>query len=199
MRVFVPTLALAIASTSAMSEGLADLVRRNGDILELKLQNGKLKTYKSNRSACEKQDPERCVIYELHAYLPLQNAFVVAAKSYKDAAYEVVSRRTGKTAEPETLPEFSPSGRRFVSVNGKELGRHTYDVAIWIMIADEPNMEFRYEVPKGGRYELWKFRGWDGEDRIRLDVNVNTGNTMVSFESEAVRTPKRWQLKRPLQ
>jgi hypothetical protein len=94
-------------------------------------------------------------------------------------------------------PEFSPSGKRFVSVNNKELGSHSYDVAIWVMTPDEPKLEFRYETPQGDRYELWEFRGWDGEDRIKLGVNV--GGAMLPFESEAVRTRAGWQIKRPPQ
>jgi hypothetical protein len=197
MRVAKRAVALIMVSTAAMAQGTADMVRRDGDVLELKLQNGKFKTYQSNRKACENHDAERCVIYELRAYLPSQNAFVIEGKSYEGEAHEVVSRKTGRAAQLETRPEFSPSGKRFVSVNNKELGSHSYDVAIWVMTPDEPKLEFRYETPQGDRYELWEFRGWDGEDRIKLGVNV--GGAMLPFESEAVRTRAGWQIKRPPQ
>jgi hypothetical protein len=195
MRIASLAVALVMVSTAAVSQGPADMVRRDGDILELKLQNGKFKTYQSNRKACEKHDAERCVIYELRAYLSSQNAFVIEGKSYEGEAHEVVSRKTGRAVQLETRPEFSPTGQRFVSVNDKELGSHSYDVAIWVMTPDEPKLEFRYETPQGDRYELWEFRGWDGEDRIKLEVKV--GSAMVPFESEAVRTKAGWQIKRP--
>jgi hypothetical protein len=196
MRVVKLAFAMAMISTAALSQGPADIVRRDGDVLELKLQNGKFKTYKSNPKACEDGDSARCVIWELRAYLPSQNAFVVQGKTYEDDGSEVVSRKTGKTVQLETLPEFSPSGKRFVSVNGKELGSHTYHVAIWLMTPDEPKMEFRYETP---HYELWEFQGWDGEDRIKLKVTVNTGGALKTLDSEVARTRAGWQIKTPPQ
>lgn len=189
-------IALATISTAAVAQVPGDMVRREGDVLELKFQNGKIKTYQSNRKACENHDVEGCVIYELRAYLPSQNAFVIEGKSYEDHAHWVISRKTGRAVQLETRPEFSPTGKRFVSVNNKEQGSHSYDVAIWVMTPDEPKLEFRYERPQGDRYELWEFRGWDGEDRIKLE---NVGGAMPPFESEAVRTKTGWQIKRPPQ
>jgi hypothetical protein len=197
MRILKLAVTLVMISTAAVAQGPGDMVRRDGDLLELKLQNGKFKTYQSDRKACENHDAERCVIYELRAYLPSQNAFVIEGKSYEGGAHWVVSRKTGRAVQLETRPEFSPTGKRFVSVNGAELGSHSYDVAIWVMTPDEPKLEFRYETPQGDRYELWEFRGWNGEDRINLEVKV--GNAMVPFESEAVRTAAGWQIKRPPQ
>ena len=101
------------------------------------------------------------------------------------------------SAKLETMPEFSPGGRRFVSVNHTELGDRSYEIAIWATAPDVPKQEFRYATPEGDAYEYWEFVGWDGDDRIRLKVSVNEGNDHKAYETDAVRTGQGWKLNRP--
>ena len=178
---------------------LKGIARREGDVLRIKLQNGKTKIYKSDRKACDSTtNVDGCIVHEFAIYYPAVNAFAVDIGFYEGGQAEVGSTRTGQVVTLDTLPEFSPSGRWFVSVSNTEMGDRAYDVGIWSTAPDVPKQELRYRTPSGEPYEYWEFQGWDGDDRVLLSVSVNLGNgAMRDFETDAVRTEQGWKLNRP--
>lgn len=184
--------------------GLKGLVSRKGDALRLALENGKTKVIKGNREACADSDAEKCLVFDLRAYLPSLDVYVIGVGLWEDDGALVVSTRTGKELYLEALPEFSPSGRWFVSVSNSEMGDRTYDVGIWSTNPDKPKQEFRYDYrdppysPDEYRYEHWEFVAWDGDDRIKLKVTFNYADCLArEFETDAVLTGDGWRLNHP--
>jgi hypothetical protein len=178
---------------------LGGLVQREGHILRLKFANGTTKTFKENRQACDDDDAEECVRYDLRAYLPSQNVFVVEWSGYEERESLVISTRTGRSVELASLPQFSPSGRWFVSVNVNQIDESQYALAIWSTAPDVPKQELRYGARQVLPHEYWQFVGWDGDNRIRLKVGVDPGTGQTrEVETSAVHTEHGWALNWPL-
>ena len=166
---------------------------REGNALRLKLANGQWKVMRSNRKACDQDDAAKCVVRELRAYLPAQQVYVVEWTTSGDGGSEVISGVTGQTETLDTMPEFSPSGRWFVSIDPDELNDRLYDVALWSVTGGELRQELVYVRPPG-TYEAWEFRGWDGDQTIKLRV---TRPNAAPVDTEAVYTEAGWRLKKP--
>lgn len=131
--------------------------------------------------------------------LPAQHAYVVEWSAYEESGSLVVSTTTGTTIELNSLPQFSPSGRWFASIDENPMDETQYAFAIWSTAPDAPREAFRYSLPRNAPYEHWQFRGWDGDEKIRLKVDVSSGNgDMREMETSAVRTEKGWKLNWPL-
>jgi hypothetical protein len=178
--------------------GLEGLAWRSGDALTVRLENRRSKLFQGDQQACTDHDADRCLTYELSAFLPTAHAYIVEWSTYEDSGAVVVSAKTGQSAGLASLPVFSPNGRTFVSVDNDELNGREYDVAIWSVSRDVLKEEFRYLAAASNPYEYWEFLGWDGNDRIRLKVTVNLGTGAVLVrETDAVRTGRGWKLNRP--
>jgi hypothetical protein len=118
---------------------LGGIAQRQGDTLRLKLANGATKTLTGNHQACDNDDGENCLRYNLRAYLPAQHVFVVAWNGYEEHGSFVISTKTGRSVELDfSLPQFSPSGRWFASVNVNTIDESQYAVAIWSTAPDVP-------------------------------------------------------------
>lgn len=172
---------------------LKGIAVRQGETLRLKLAGGQWKTVRSNKKACDRDEAAKCVTRELRAYLPAQNVYVVEWTTSADGGAEVISAVTGETETIDTLPEFSPSGQWFVSVDPDELNERHYDIGIWSVAGGEVTPELVY-VRDAGAYEAWEFKGWDGDNRIRL--RLSRPNTQP-VDTEAVLTETGWKLKKP--
>jgi len=188
-----PTEPVECEREAACLRALKGLAARQGEVLRLKLADGKWKTLGSDKKACQRNDTAHCVIRELRAYRPEQSLFVVEWTTAGDGGSEIVSATTGEVETLDTMPEFSPSGRWFVSVDPDELNERHYDIAIWSAEGGEVTPAFSYMRPANA-YEAWEFEGWDGDDRIRLRVTRANGTPV---ETEAVHTETGWMLKRP--
>jgi hypothetical protein len=171
---------------------LQGLVAREGDVLRLNLENGKIKTYTGNAKACE-SGPDQCAVFLLAAFYPSLQSFLVLSASYECGDYELVSRRSGSILKlsAASRPELSPTGKYFVSVDQSDACDRPYDLAIWSTGADPPVQEFKYQAK---RYENWTVAGWVGDDRIKLTVFVNDREGSFDQEAEAVRSEKGWKL-----
>ena len=177
---------------------LKGLAKRNGDALTLTLENGKSTTIRGNKRACGTDDDDKCLIQTLRAYLPAQKIFVVQWNESEDEGAAVFSATTGKSVGLGSLPEFSPDGQTFVSVDRDEMNGRDYDVAIWSVTQGTVKEEFRYKAPESDSLESWEFLGFDGNDRIKLKVSVSpAGGTMQVKETEAVRKGRGWALNWP--
>jgi hypothetical protein len=178
---------------------LNDLAIREGDILTLKLEAGKFKSYRDNRKACEDGVAADCVKYELRAYRPDQKTYVVGYSLYEGGGANIISARSGQTVFLNSLPDFSPNGRSFVSVDSDPHFERAYEIAIWSFASDNPKQEFLYSTPKERPEESWEVLGWDGNDRINLKVGIfNETYSIQEFETSVVRTEQGWKLSWPL-
>jgi hypothetical protein len=153
-----------------------------------------------NHQACDNDDSENCLRYNLRAYLPAQHVFVVAWNGYEEHGSFVISTKTGRSVELDfSLPQFSPSGRWFASVNVNTIDESQYAVAIWSTAPDVPKQVFRYGARVKLPFENWEFAGWDGDDRIKLKVEVNPGTGPTrTMETSTVFTKQGWKLAWPL-
>ena len=174
-------------------------VERSGDVLRLKLEDGKTKELASNKKACEEHDTSQCLVQRLAAYLPTQQFYIVDVEIYESSRTAVVNARTGEEAILHTAPHFSPDGRWFVAAD--ESADH--DVAIWVTIP-HPNLSFGpYQVflhdglgiesPARG----WEFLAWEGNNRVRLKVFVFVDGETKQVETDAVLTDWGWKLNFP--
>jgi hypothetical protein len=180
---------------------LPEIAQRTGDELRLILDNGEAKTFKDVEEGCAPKNFvfESCFVFRLEAYVRIGNSFVVY-KGYMECGYYIlVDRRSGEEVELESMPEYSPAGTWFVSVNASELCTRPYDVAIWSTATNPPAQAWEYaQAPGGVTNEAFEFVRWDGEDRIELRAYVYDGKGgSQQYDTEAVRTMQGWQVRRP--
>jgi len=167
------------------------LATQDGDKLQLNLENGKTKTYTSNRKACDADDGGKCINFKIVGFYPRIQSLLVAVGYYEEAGYELVSRRTGKVLQISSIPQFSPNGKFFISVDQSDLGDRKYDLAIWSAATDPPSLAFKY---KAKQYEHWEFVDWQRDDHIRLKAYISSRQGAYDQEAEAVRFEKGWKI-----
>ncbi|MGJ5239717.1 hypothetical protein ACQR14_18990, partial [Bradyrhizobium oligotrophicum] len=62
---------------------LSGRVSRTGETLTIRLETGKLKTYRNNSKACENDDAQRCVGYVLLGYHPQGSVYAIQLSFYE--------------------------------------------------------------------------------------------------------------------
>ena len=175
---------------------LGGKARRDGDVLTLRLEGEKTKTFKTNQQACEKDDADHCIVYELRAYRPAQKVYVVGWSLYEGEGAGLVSLKTGDVLALPSLPVFSPSGQRFAIVGNDLHGAPEFQVGIWSLEAGKAKEEFRYSAVHEEDPEIWSILNWDGETRIRFKVGFEF-KSIPSAETDAVLQARHWVLNWP--
>ncbi|HEY1545172.1 MAG TPA: hypothetical protein VGG01_22465 [Xanthobacteraceae bacterium] len=171
---------------------LKGLVTRSGDVLRLHLEGGRAKVYISARDACAQDQVDKCVIHLLARFYPWPRPyFLVGTNYYECGHFDLVSRRGGSVVEMATVPELSPGGKYWVSVDQDDECDRKYDVAIWSTESDPPALEFKYTATQ---YENWTVAGWDGDDRIKFKVFVNASQGAYDQDAEVVRSATGWRI-----
>jgi hypothetical protein len=171
---------------------LAGAARRAGEVLHLKLENGKTKAIRSNRKACMEHDVANCSVKTLIGYMPTQHMFVFTNSLYEQLLFAVVSRRTGEFFGLEAEPHLSPDGKRFVVVAVDEMNGVNHDIAIFSTSTFPPRLEWSHTPGSDG---FFSFLGWDGNERIRLAVRTSGENA----EADVVRAASGgWILRQPV-
>jgi hypothetical protein len=170
---------------------------RRGAVLRLALDNGKTKVFTSNKKACQDADSQKCVEFELAGYYPLQRLFMVQEGYYECGVFDLVSARSGAMVQVAEVPEFSPGGRRFVSIDANDACHGKYDIAIWSTQTDPPTAEYKYSPTV---YEAWEFKGWIDDEHIDLKVGFHgdppSERKWMEQPAQAVRTDNKWRLVR---
>lgn len=157
---------------------LKGLVERTKGKLTLKLENGKSVTFRDEDRSCAdpNSDWEACVSYGLIGFRPAERMFIVTKGYYEGHQVLLVGSRTGQTATLATSPQFSPSGKRLVSVDANTMDDRDYDIAIWSTEAAEPaRLEWQYSIPQGKPYFSFEFVRWLSDDRIELRAEGKDG------------------------
>lgn len=178
---------------------LPEKARRDGDVLILTLDDGQITNFKTNRQACENDDADNCIIYELRSYRPTQKLYIVEWAAYEGRGAVLVSAKTGELLRLPTMPIFSPSGQRFVAFKDEDYDPvfdPDYEVGIWSILSDEAKQEFRYKAPENALPESWNAMGWDGESRVVLKV-FPLYDEAHSVETDAVLKEQGWVLNWP--
>ncbi|ANY78935.1 hypothetical protein BB934_12540 [Microvirga ossetica] len=178
---------------------LNGLAKREGELLFLRLENGKSEIYLDDRQACKDDNASDCVKYKLRAYRPDQKLFVVGYSLYEGSGANVVSAKSGRTVFLTNLPVFSPNGRFFAAADSDPHYERKYEIAVWSFVSGKAKQEFTYSTPKTAREESWEVLGWDGNDRIKLKVGIpDDAYEMQESETKLVRTKQGWKLNWPL-
>lgn len=163
---------------------------RRGRTLILKLENGKSKTFMDSKNCATEE--VNCTEFTLRTYRPAQGVYVVHWSAWEGGGLRLVSAKTGEELElPDDL-HFSPSGNRFV-VTGDE---YDHRVIIGSIGEGEIKQELAYDYDFPEDSELWSVLGWDGENRIRLQVSPS-GSDGRDVDTDAVLKEQGWVLNWP--
>jgi hypothetical protein len=181
------------ASERACFAQTGNIASRQGSRLDLKLDNGKTKSFTSTFDACEGGQAGACVSYRLAGYFPAHRLVLIDVAAIEGGHWLLVSRRSGNETRLEAPPNFSPGGNRFISVSASEVGENGID--IWSN-SDPPKLEWRYRVPED-EYALYRFTEWRGDDRVMMTVLALVGRDLKTLPAEVVRLNGIWELKRP--
>lgn len=173
---------------------LGDIASRAGDRLTLKLSNWKIKRYESDTQACEDGDAEKCIAYDLVGYFRAHQAYLISVSGWEGGVVHLVRRSDGSQTLLDAEPHFSPDGNIFAVIAANEAyGNNLVD--IWRMPTDGPPvLEFRYEPSE---YALYKFKAWDGNDRLFMEVTLWHNKDLVTVPVEAVQVQGSWKLLPP--
>jgi hypothetical protein len=172
------------------------LAVRAGDELRLKLENGTIRTFTDEHQACEQQNSAKCLLYRLAAYYPQQKLFVIEQLAYESSRFIVVNGRSGSIARMDVLPHLAPSGKRLVTAAAVEAWEVEKEIAIYSVRKDKIDLEWSYKAPD---YEMWSFVSWNGDDRVKLKVQLwivgRTGERVLATQpAELRRTNAGWLL-----
>jgi hypothetical protein len=171
---------------------LGDRVSRKGNVLSLKLDDGRTKVFKSNPKACENDDASHCERYYLVGFHPPSGRYLVYATFYENSDCAMVSARTGKVTSFRDVPHFAPDGQTFF-VTGVD-GAYDNWIGVGSMASDPPALQWEQVAEQ---YVFWNFVRWVGNDRIELsthkeDESCSDGNC----DAVLTRTRAGWALER---
>src|SRR5262249_5321749 len=92
---------------------LGDHASRSGNVLSLKLDDGKVKELRNNPKACSNDDASICANYYLVGFYPPTGRYLVYATYYEGFECKLVSVHTGKATTFRNIPHFAPDGSTF--------------------------------------------------------------------------------------
>jgi len=189
-----PALAASCRGEADCLRKFPGLVTRRGDVLMLKLGNGRTKTFRDESKACERQDIDKCISYHLLAHHPTHRSFVIEGRYHEGQRTILVSSHTGHATKLIEEPHYSPSGKRLAAVAGCDSFCES-GIDIW-SATDPPKLEWRYRLKDEYQY---KFVRWNGDDRLQMRLSLWLGKELhESLSIEAVRTPEGWKLTSPV-
>ena len=175
------------------------LAARDGNVLRLRLEGGKVAEFRSEPSACAEGIAQKCVVYRLDGYRPTEDLFVVAETRYEGGDHVVVERKGGsRTVVDNHRPHFSPTGTHFVGVMSSEMHEPDRDLAIWSAGGGEPRLVWSHDRARQG-FAVYEFVAWQGEDAVLLQSTcraTNAGPTRIE-QAQIVRKDGAWTLVKP--
>lgn len=165
---------------------LRGIASRSGRNLNLKLENGTTKQFRST-DACETVG-DSCRYFSLLDYRPAQHLFVLKVLYYEGKGSIVVSRRTGETFEIQAAePKFSPDATRFAVVAVSEQDGIN-QLEVYSTNVFPPALEWSHRPKKS----WFDFVAWNGNDQIKLRA---FGDNPTA--AEMTRTSTGWKLTPP--
>jgi hypothetical protein len=170
----------------------ADVAKRDGGDLTLKLKNGKTKVISDAKDCKDPDKEDACVTYRLKGYIG-DRQFIVQVLPYECPFVLLVNRRTGAETTLGGWPELSPNKKRFVVTASFAAGECSpdYGIAIFSLASDPPRLEWHF-TPKSDA-EDYMVDGWDGENRVLLRTYVDRKQAATDLKL----TAQGWQLRQP--
>lgn len=131
-------------SETAVLASVTDRALRDGPILKLKLQNGRILkiTDCGDLDACE---ADRFRTHKLAAWWPSLHYYVVYVGLYEDSMAYLISERDGRTTHVSAVPVLSPSGHYAVALLSNLM--NGVDLNVIDMTADPPKVLEVSEMP----------------------------------------------------
>jgi hypothetical protein len=159
---------------------LGDRASRQGNVLSLKLDDGRTRVFRSNPKACQNDDASHCEDYYLVGFHEPSGRYLVYGTYYENSDCKMVSARSGKATSFRDVPRFAPDGQTFfvTGVDG------TYDnwIGVGSMKLDPPALVWE----KGPNTDAsWDFVRWTDNDQIVLN-NSAKNETCPDGGCEAV-------------
>jgi hypothetical protein len=162
---------------------------RKGNILSLKIDNGTVKTFRTDTKGCE-GDGDKCEEYRLVGFYSAVGFYLVRAVGDDGYGFTLVNIRTGETREAGGLPRMSPDNSIFFSKN--------CEIDCWIHIdsmasSGPPVWQMMMgESPDG---DNWEFVRWIDNDQVALH-NAGQNQHCWPGNCEAIlkRTGDSWKL-----
>ena len=171
---------------------LGDRVSRKGNVLSLKLDDGRTRAFRSDPKACQNDDASHCENYYLVGFHPSSGRYLVYGTYYESSDCKMVSVRTGRATSFLDVPHFAPDGQTFfvTGVDG------TYDnwLGVGSMTTDPPALQWRNQADPN---VYWKFVRWVDNDQIELSTHKK-GETCSDGNCDSVlkRAADGWMLDR---
>jgi len=186
-------------SEKACLAQLTGIATRQGNALRLKLQNGKSRIYRNRTKGCEQGTSADCISYELTGYFAKHGLLLIQIGYYEGVEWMLVRLDNGRATKIVVPPYYSPHERWLASACWSE-GPSGCENGIDIVptISDETAREWHYRVPNG-EYALYEFLGWDGDERVKLNVTFHIGGSgdLTTLPASVDRVDGVWQLKLP--
>jgi len=162
--------------------------RRMGNVLSLKLDDGRTKIFR-NDPCPEEEDTEnkKCVDYYLVGFHPVSRRYMVHASLYQGYECQLVSARTGNVTTLPNTPIFAPDGTTFF-VDWYDAS-HAQWIAIGSVASDPPSLNWKTgPLPN----QSWILLRWISNSQIALRDATRTDNRGATIK----RTNSVWALER---
>lgn len=155
---------------------------RAGDLLKLAIGGG-TRTFQ-DRSECHMETEEaRCETFRLVAYLDRRGQILVAHSFYEGLKFILIDVRSGREAELDAMPTFSPSGRFvLVLVNDTENGSA---IQIWDRTDHGLSLAWQYASEDG--YAVYRLTDWSEDSALSIDAQIWDGVSKDSTTSLTIR------------
>ncbi|MGC2777177.1 MAG: hypothetical protein WA418_16245 [Bradyrhizobium sp.] len=158
----------AVDSEAACLRELRGRVSRNGETLTIRLETGKLKTYRNDPKACQNDDAQHCVSYVLLGYHPEARVYAIRLSFYEGSGVQLLGARSGATLDLSGRPYFTPDGSRFVAIDNDYVHGGEHDLSIGAAVNGKLAME--WQSPRVDESREWRFERWIDNDRVALQV-----------------------------
>jgi hypothetical protein len=186
-------------SEKACLAQLTGIATRQGNALRVKLQNGKSRVYQNRTEGCEQGTSADCIDYELTGYFAKHSLLLIQIGYYEGVEWMLVRLDNGKETKIVLPPFYSPHEKWLASAcwslgpSGCENG-----IDIVAAIPDQTAHEWHYRVPDD-EDAFYEFVGWDGDERVKLNVTFNVGATgdQKTLPASVDLLNGVWQLKLP--
>ena len=186
-----------IAEETARIEQSNGVVSRADGVLTLRAANGKAVTFRDEAQCGEGDQPlvyEHCVRYIYVDHKAGCRAFVVLSLAYEGYGHSWVDDSTGAVTHLKEEPRPSPSCTRVAVVAADETGGYN-GAQIWMRPKGTLVLEWHREPTE---YALYKFKGWQGEDTVRLTVTTWVDHKVVEgLRARVVRRQGQWTYEGP--
>lgn len=141
-------------------------VRREGDMLHLKLDSGAELSFENQTDF---GGVEPYAYYEFKEYMPDLNLYVLDVHFYEGGEYLVISGRSGKNYRMYAYPEVSPDRLHIVAVSEEDgMGGGENSIRLWRVEQGELIEEFYYNTDELGYYNLNSLSEWYDNKTVRI-------------------------------